>query len=46
MWLKATDMKTHLNEIRVTPALFRCLAAIGFAVLLVGLMVASKGGGV
>ena len=46
MWLKALDMKTHLNEIRVPPALFRGLTAIGFAVLLVGLMFASKGGGV
>jgi hypothetical protein len=39
-------MKTQLNEFRVPPALFRCLTAIGLGVLLVGLMVASKGGGV
>jgi hypothetical protein len=39
-------MKIGLDALRLSPALYRCLTAIGLAALLVGLMVASKGGGV
>jgi hypothetical protein len=39
-------MKIGLDALRLSPAVYRGLSAIGLAALLVGLMVASKGGGV
>jgi hypothetical protein len=43
---RAPKMKIELVALRLTPALYRCLTAIGLAALVVGLMVVSKGGGV
>ena len=39
-------MKIELKALRLSPALYRCLTAIGLGALVVGLMVVSKGGGV
>jgi len=38
--------KTGLDALRLPPALYRCLTAVGLAALVVGLMVVSKSGGV
>jgi hypothetical protein len=44
MWLRMPSMKAHRNDVRIPAAVYRYLTAIGLAVLVVGLMFASKGG--